>query len=70
MDDILKTSQTDFSLTEGQGGAGVPAVQYGTETSGAPGPVTQPIKGESSRIDAMQTSQQKKGEHHDPEGNN
>jgi hypothetical protein len=68
--DEFKTSQTDFSLPEGKNAPGAPAVQYGTETSGAPGPVTEPIKGESSRIDALQTSQQKKGEHHDPEGEN
>lgn len=69
MDDF-KTSQTDFSLTEGANAPGAPAVQYGSETTGAPMPVTQPMKGESLKQSDLQTSQQKAGEHHDPEGLN
>lgn len=69
MDDNFKTSQTEWSLPEGKGAAGAPAVQYGSEGS-APGAVTEPIKGEITKIDALQTTQQKAGEHHDPEGNN
>lgn len=63
MDDNFKTSQKDFSLSEGQNSAGAPAVQYGEESSGAPSAVTQPVKGEITQIDAMQTSQQKAGDH-------
>lgn len=70
MDDNFKTSQTEYSLGEGQNAAGAPAVQYGTETSGAPGPVTEPIKGDISKIDASQTTQQRNNEHHDAEGEN
>ncbi len=62
-DDNFKTSQDIWSLTEGQGGAGAPAVQYGSETSGAPGPVTEPVKGEIKKIDVSQTSQQKEADH-------
>lgn len=69
MDIPTKTSQTEFSGVDGQAG-GPPAVQYGSETSGAPGPVTEPIKGEITKIDALQTTQQKAGEHHDIEGEN
>jgi len=61
MDNDIKTSQTDFSLTEGQNAPGAPAVQYGTEKASSV-PVTQPQKGESSRIDSSATSQQKAGE--------
>lgn len=65
MDDF-KTSQKDFSLSEGQNAPG--GGQYwGTEPTGAPGPVTQPVKGEILKIDAMQTSQQKAGDHATPE---
>lgn len=70
MDDNFKTSQTEWSLTEGKNAPGAPAQQWGNEPQGAPGPVTEPIKGEITKIDAMQTSQQKEGEHHDPEGEN
>ncbi len=61
MDDF-KTSQTEFSGVDGQN-VGAPAVQYGNEPSGAPGPVTQPVKGEITKIDALQTSQQKNDDH-------
>lgn len=70
MDDNFKTSQKDFSLAEGTSAGSAPAVQYGSETTGAPGPVTQPVKGEITTIDASQTSQQKAGEIHDAEGLN
>lgn len=65
MNDI-KTSQTQWSLPEGQNAPGVSAVQYKTDSAG-PKAVTQPIKGEITTIDAMQTSQQRAGEHHTPE---
>ncbi len=67
MDDKIKTSQDIWSGVDGQDSATAPAVQYGTETSGAPGPVTQPMKGESSQIDGLSTSQQRADEHHTPE---
>lgn len=66
MDDF-KTSQDVWSLTEGQNAPGAPAKQWADEPQGAPGPVTQPVKGESIQIDAMQTSQQKADEHATPE---
>ncbi len=66
MDDNFKTSQTEFSGVDGQN-VSAPAVQYGSETSGAPGPVTEPIKGEITKIDGLQTSQQKSGELSTPE---
>lgn len=66
MDDI-KTSQKSWSLTEGDNAPGAPAVQYGSESTGAPGPVTQPIKGEINKVDTIQTSQQRLGQHHTPE---
>lgn len=70
MDTIpTKTSQTEFSGVDGQDVIGV-GQQYGDEPTGAPGPVTEPIKGEITKIDATQTSQQKKGEHHNIEGEN
>lgn len=66
MDDKIQTSQQqngEHHLAEGQGNEAVaPDVQYGTETSGAPGPVTQPIKGEITQIDGLSTSQQRAGE--------
>ncbi len=66
--DGIKTSQDIWSLTEGQdGGAVAPVVQYGTEPTGAPGPVTQPMKGESLQIEALSTSQQRAEEHQTPE---
>lgn len=68
MDDF-KTSQDSWSLAEGSNAPGAPAVQYGTESSGAPGPVTQPIKGEITTIDASQTSQQRADEHATAESN-
>lgn len=58
MDDFFKTSQDSFSLAEGQNAAGAPAKQWVEEPSGAPGPVTQPVKGEITKIDASKTSQQ------------
>lgn len=58
MSDNFKTSQTEWSLPEGKGGSGGSSVQYGSEPSGVPGPVTQPVKGEIMKIDAMKTSQQ------------
>lgn len=67
MDDNFKTSQTEFSGVDGQKG-GAPAVQYGTEGS-APAAVTEPVKGEITKIDALKTSQQKAGEFSTPEGN-
>lgn len=67
--DEFKTSQTEWSLTEGKAAAGAPAVQYGTEGS-SPAAVTEPIKGEITKIEALQTAQQKASEHHDPEGEN
>lgn len=66
MDDF-KTSQDVWSLTEGQNAPGAPAQQWGDEPTGAPGPVTQPIKGEITTIDASQTSQQRAGDHATPE---
>lgn len=54
----IKTSQTSFSLTEGNQSVQAPAVQWGTDKA-APGGVTQPIKGEIKKIDALITSQQR-----------
>ncbi len=65
MDTKIETTQQargEHHLTEGDTASSVPATQYGSETSGAPGPVTQPIKGEITQIDGLQTSQQKAGE--------
>lgn len=62
MVDVYKTSQTSWSLTEGKDAPGG-SQDWGTEPTGAPAPVTQPIKGEIMKIDAMQTSQQKAGDH-------
>lgn len=70
MDENFQTSQQkagEHHLTEGQNSAGAPAVQYGSEGS-APGAVTEPIKGESIKMEAMETSQQKNDEHDKPEG--
>lgn len=64
--DNFKTSQKEWSLSEGNSSAGAPAVQYGTPGTG-PGAVTEPIKGEIKKIDALQTSQQRANQHHLPE---
>lgn len=67
--DNLHTSQQkagEHQLGEGRQSASAPDTQYGLETTGAPGPVTEPIKGEIIKIDALQTSQQKAGEYSDP----
>jgi hypothetical protein len=69
MDIPTKTSQDIWSLTEGALPP-TPGEQSKSETTGAPGPVTEPIKGEITKIDALQTTQQKAGEHHDVEGEN
>lgn len=66
MDDF-KTSQTSWSLPEGQNAPGAPAKQYGDEPTGAPGAVTEPVKGEITQIDATKTSQQKANDHATPE---
>jgi hypothetical protein len=63
MDDNFKTSQKEWSLTEGKGGPGAPGPQYASQANGVPGPVTQPVKGEIFKIDAFTTSQQRAGEH-------
>jgi len=65
MDTKIETTQQakgEHHLAEGDTASAVPATQYTTESQGAPGPVTQPIKGEITQIDGLQTSQQKAGE--------
>lgn len=70
MDIPTKTSQQadgGHHLTEGTSPQ-VPTQQYGDEPSGPPGPVTEPVKGETFKIDALSTSQQRAGDHDKPEG--
>lgn len=66
MDIPTKTSQTEHSGVDGQN-ISAPSQQWGSEPQGAPGPVTEPIKGEIKKIESSQTSQQKAGEHSTPE---
>lgn len=56
----------EHQLAEGSGSSSVPAVQYGSEKTGAPGPVTQPVKGEILKIGIPTISQT---EYQRPEGN-
>lgn len=62
----IKTSQTSWSLPEGTAPTGsqpsIPA--QGTRV---PGPVTQPVKGESIKMNITTTSQQDRNEHATPE---
>lgn len=64
MEENFKTSATELSEPGGKG-ASAPAVQYATD-SASPAGVTEPVKGEIKKIDAMATSQQ--NEHSDPAG--
>lgn len=67
MDIPTKTSQSEFSGVDGQN-ISAPAKQWADEPQGAPGPVTEPVKGDISKIDSSATSQQKSGEYSDPGG--